>query len=462
MSFRTESDALGEVKIPEDKYYGASTQRAVANFPVSDLRFNREFICALGRIKQSAAEVNSELGRLDKKLAQSIVEISQSIIEGKADEHFVVDVFQTGSGTSTNMNANEVIANLCNEKLIKKLGTKEPIHPNDHVNLGQSSNDVIPTAIHVSLSTAIQKSLLPALSVLSKTLHSKAEEFSKIYKMGRTHLQDATPITLGQEFSGYHQQMLNCSEDLNYALARLSELPIGGTAVGTGINTHPKFGSLMSQKLSEKTGLKFREARNHFEAQASKDACVSTSGALKTCAVALTKIANDIRWLASGPRCGFYEIKIPSLQPGSSIMPGKVNPVIPEMVLQVCAQVIGNDATISWAGASGNFQLNVMMPVMAYNLHQSVALLSSASTLFAQLCINGITANKERCEDLMEQSLSMVTPLANLIGYDKASELAKEAYASGQNIRDLLLAKKILPENKINEVLNPEKMIKPQ
>lgn len=462
MSFRTESDALGEVKMPQGKYYGASTQRAVDNFPVSGLRFGREFIRALGQIKQAAAEVNCDLKLLDKKLAATVAEVTQAVIDGKYDDQFVVDVFQTGSGTSTNMNANEVIANLCNEKLTQKLGTKSPVHPNDHVNMGQSSNDVIPTTIHVSVACAIHRQLIPALEGIIKSLQKKESEFSKIFKIGRTHLQDATPMTLGQEFSGYRQQLVNVKKDLQYAIQRLSELPIGGTAVGTGINTHREFGKRMCQKLSQKTELKFIEAPNHFEAQAAKDECVVVSGALKTLAVALTKIANDIRWLSSGPRCGLYEIVLPSLQPGSSIMPGKVNPVIPEMVLQVSAQVMGNDATVAWSAASGNFELNVMMPVIAYNLLQSVQLLSSACHIFDRRCIAGITANKERCESLMEQSLSMVTSLAPIMGYDKASALAKEAFSTGKTIRELLLQKKVLSKEKVDAVLNPEGMIKPK
>lgn len=462
MNFRTEKDALGEVKIPEGKYHGASTQRAVDNFPVSNLRFGRAFIRALGLIKQSAAEVNVSLKLLDKKLAQPIVENAQAVIDGKYDDQFVVDVFQTGSGTSTNMNANEVIANLCNEKLSGKLGTKAPIHPNDHVNMGQSSNDVIPTAIHVAAVCSIAEQLLPQVKNLAQVCAKKEKEFSDVFKIGRTHLQDATPITLGQEFSGYKQQLLNCASDLEVALKRLGELPIGGTAVGTGITTHREFSVLMCKKLNEKTGHGFREAANHFEAQAAKDACVYASGALKTLAVALTKIANDLRWLSSGPRCGLFEIALPSLQPGSSIMPGKINPVIPEMTLQVAAQVIGNDVSVAWGGAAGNFELNVMMPIIAHNLLESVGLLSNACKLLSEKCVSGISVNKERCAALMEQSLSMVTSLAPIIGYDKASDLAKEAFRTGQTIRELLLAKNVLSPEKIEEVLDPRKMIVPQ
>src|SRR3989338_4059449 len=364
MKLRTESDTMGEIKIPDAMFYGASTQRAVDNFPVSGKRLPRRFIEALGLIKWAAALANAELKKLDPKLAKVISEKALEVARGEYDPHFPIDIFQTGSGTSTNMNANEVIANIANLDLGGALGSKKPVHPNDHVNMGQSSNDAIPTAIHLSAAIGISESLLPALKKLEASLNKKAIAFAETIKIGRTHLQDATPITLGQEFSGYKSQIQNAIARLEMALEGLKELAIGGTAVGTGLNTHPKFAGLVCKHLTQKTGIAFKEAANHFEAQAAKDAVAFASGALKTLAVGLTKIANDLRWLASGPRCGIGEILLPELQPGSSIMPGKVNPVIPEMVCQIAAQVVGNDLAITWGTASGNFELNVMMPMM--------------------------------------------------------------------------------------------------
>ncbi|MDO8462339.1 MAG: class II fumarate hydratase [Deltaproteobacteria bacterium] len=468
MDYRTESDSMGPVQVPADKLYGASTQRAVENFQVSNKRFPRRFIQALGLIKWAAAEANQELKKLDAKLASAIATESLAVAAGgtgpagKYDDHFVLDIFQTGSGTSTNMNANEVIANLAIQSLGGKIGTKSPVHPNDHVNMGQSSNDVIPSAIHVAAVLGFKEELLPALDLLARELDKKAKEFKEIIKIGRTHLQDATPITLGQEFSGYATQIKKGSERIRQALEGLLELAIGGTAVGTGINSHPEFAAKVCAKLKEKTSLSFKEASNHFEAQAAKDAAVFASGALKTIAVSLMKIANDLRWLASGPRCGIHEIHLPELQPGSSIMPGKVNPVIPEMTMQVAAQVIGNDLVVATGAQHGNFELNVMMPVIASNLLESISLLANASSLLAQKCISGLVANKERCEELVEKSLALVTSLAPVIGYDKAAALSKEAYKSGKTIRELLLEKKILPKTEVDKLLDPKSMLEPK
>jgi fumarate hydratase class II len=452
---------MGEMKVPASAYYGAQTARAIENFPISGIRFPRQFIRAMGMIKLSAAQVNMELGVLKKKIGQAITKAAKEVIEGKLDEQFVLDIFQTGSGTSTNMNTNEVIGNRANEILGGKIGDKKPVHPNDHVNMGQSSNDVIPSAIHVSALEAIEKTLLPALKKLHKALDKKAKEFDKIVKIGRTHLQDATPIRLGQEFSGYASQVEHGIRRIENTKNHLSELPIGGTAVGTGINTHPEFGKLVAKNLTKMTGVNFKEAENHFEAQGAKDAVVQASGALKTVAVSLMKIANDIRWLGSGPRCGIGEIIIPPVQPGSSIMPGKVNPVIAESVTQVAAQVIGNDTAITIGGQSGSFDLNVMMPVMAHNLLQSIMLLSNVSHVFTDKCIVGIKADRKRCEDMIEQSLAMCTVLAPIIGYDAAAKLAKEAYETGKTVRQVALEKKILPEDELNRVLDPWSMTEP-
>ncbi|HEX3036571.1 MAG TPA: class II fumarate hydratase [Thermodesulfobacteriota bacterium] len=458
---RIETDSMGEMEVPASAYYGAQTARAIENFPISGIRFSRQFIKALGMIKLAAAEVNMELGLVSKKSGGAIARAAKEVIDGKLDEQFVLDIFQTGSGTSTNMNTNEVIANRANEILGGKIGDKKPVHPNDHVNMGQSSNDVIPTAIHVSALEAIEKDLLPALKTLRKALDKKGREFNKIVKIGRTHLQDATPVRLGQEFSGYASQIQNGIGKVENAKNHLSELALGGTAVGTGINTHPEFGSRVAKKLSQMTKVRFKEAQNHFEAQGAKDAAVETSGALKTLAVSLMKIANDIRWLGSGPRCGIGEIMIPPVQPGSSIMPGKVNPVIAESVCQVAAQVVGNDAAITIGGLSGNFELNVMMPLIAHNLLQSITLLSNVSQVFADKCIAGIKADRKRCEDMIEQSLAMCTVLAPIIGYDAAAKIAKEAYETGKTVRQVALEKKVLPEDELNRVLDPMSMTKP-
>lgn len=459
--FRIETDSMGEMEVPASVYYGAQTARAIENFPISGIRFPRQFIRAMGMIKLSAAQTNMELGLLKNKIGQAINKAAKEVIDGKLDGHFVLDIFQTGSGTSTNMNTNEVIGNRANEILGGKIGDKKHVHPNDHVNMGQSSNDVIPSAIHVSALEAIERNLIPALKKLHKALDKKAKEFDKIVKIGRTHLQDATPIRLGQEFSGYASQVEHGIKRLENVKGHLSELAIGGTAVGTGINTHSKFGSLVAKNLTKMTGVQFREAQNHFEAQGAKDAVVEASGALKTVAVSLMKIANDIRWLGSGPRCGIGEIILPAVQPGSSIMPGKVNPVMAESVTQVAAQVIGNDAAITIGGQSGNFDLNVMMPVMAHNLLQSIMLLSNVSHVFTDKCIVGIKVDRKRCEDMIEQSLAMCTVLAPIIGYDAAAKLAKEAYETGKTVRQVALEKKVLPEAELNKVLDPWSMTEP-
>jgi fumarate hydratase class II len=461
---RTERDSMGEMQVPADAYYGASTARAVENFPVSDLRFQRRFIAALGLVKWAAAEVNHQLGVLDDRRRALLQQAAQEVIDGKLDDQFVVDVFQTGSGTSTNMNANEVIASRANEIATGKLGGKDPVHPNDHVNQQQSSNDVIPTAMHVSAAVAMNESLLPALDHLAQTLDAKAKQFDDVIKIGRTHLQDATPIRLGQELSGYAAQAELGVTRTQKAIRALRELPLGGTAVGTGINSHPDFAKRAIAVIAQKTGLDFVEARNHFEAQAAKDGIVEVSGQLKTIAVSLTKIANDVRWLASGPRCGIGEITIPATQPGSSIMPGKVNPVMSEMVLQVAAQVIGNDATIAFAGSGlgSTFELNVMMPVMAYNLLQSIELLAAAARVFADRCAAGLEANRERCAALVEQSLAMCTSLAPLIGYDKAAEIAKESLLTGKTVRQVALKRKVLSVEELNRALDPRRMTQPQ
>ena len=455
--YRTESDSMGKMKVPSDAYYGAQTARAVENFPVSGRTLPREFVRAMGLVKLAAAETNAELGFLKKSVAKAVARAAREVLEGKLDAHFVVDVFQTGSGTSTNMNANEVIAN----RAAELLGGKTRVHPNDHVNMGQSSNDVIPTAMHVSALESIEKELVPSLEYLEKALSAKAKKFDRIVKIGRTHLMDATPVRLGQEFGGYASMVSHGISRLKGVRNDLSELAIGGTAVGTGINTHKSFGKKAAARISAATGVKFREARNHFEAQASKDAVVQTSGALRTVAVSLMKIANDVRWLGSGPRCGFGEILLPAIQPGSSIMPGKVNPVIGESVTQVAAQVIGNDAAITIGGQSGNFELNVMMPMMADNLLESIRLLSRVSRVFVDKCVDGIEASEERCGEMIEQSLAMCTSLAPIIGYDDAAAIAKEAYATGSTVREVARKRGVISEEELERVLDPESMTRP-
>ncbi|MBI2088428.1 MAG: class II fumarate hydratase [Deltaproteobacteria bacterium] len=458
--YRIEKDSMGEVKVPKSAYYGAQTQRAVDNFPISGIGFPPRFTRALAIIKHAAASANEELKLLDPKTADVIRRAATEVIEGKLDKEFVVDIFQTGSGTSTNMNANEVIANRALELLGKQRGSRE-VHPNDHVNMSQSSNDVIPTAIHVSALEAIQRELLPALDELHLALKEKAQEFDRIVKIGRTHLADATPIRLGQEFGGYARQIELGAERIRRASAGLEELALGGTAVGTGINTHPDFPAKAIKKISEMTGVNFREAKNHFEAQAAKDAVVELSGSLKTLAASLTKIANDLRWLSSGPRCGIGEIGLPDTQPGSSIMPGKVNPVMCESVLQVAAHVIGCDATITICGQAGNFELNVMMPIMALRLLEAITFTASAVRAFTERCVVGIQANQERCEEMIEKSLAMVTALAPVIGYDAAAKIAKESFTTGKTVREVSLAHKVLPEDRLNKILDPWRMTEP-
>ena len=458
--YRVERDSMGEVKVPKSAYYGAQTQRAVENFPISGIGFPPRFIPALAIIKHAAAVVNQELGLLDSKITDVIRAAASEVMDGKLDKEFVVDIFQTGSGTSTNMNANEVIANRALELLGKERGGKE-VHPNDHVNMSQSSNDVIPTAIHISALEAIQRELLPALKELHHALNEKAEAFDRIVKIGRTHLADATPIRLGQEFSGYARQIELSIERIKAASSGLEELALGGTAVGTGINTHPEFPSRTIKKISQMTELSFREAKNHFEAQAAKDAVVQVSGSLKTLAVSLTKIANDLRWLSSGPRCGIGEIGLPDTQPGSSIMPGKVNPVMCESVLQVAAHVFGCDTTITVCGQAGNFELNVMMPVMALRLLEAITFSASVVKAFTEKCVVGIEANKEHCEEMIEKSLAMVTALAPVIGYDAAAKIAKESFTTGKTVREVALAHKVLPPEKLAKILNPWRMTEP-
>ena len=458
---RIERDSMGEVAVPADAFYGAQTQRAVENFPISNLRFPREFIRAVGLVKLAAARANMDLGLLDKSIGNAIVSAAKETADGKLDRHFVLDIFQTGSGTSTNMNANEVIRNRAIQMLGGNVGDKKPVHPNDHVNMGQSSNDVIPTAMHVAVLDSIEHRLIPALRKLQKALNLKAAEFDPVVKIGRTHLQDATPVRLGQEFGGYARQVRLGISRLEKLRETLGELPLGGTAVGTGINTHPKFAARAIHHLSKLTGLNLREAGDHFEAQSAKDSIVEASGTLKTIAVSLTKIASDIRLLASGPRCGIGEITLPETQPGSSIMPGKVNPVIAESVLMAAAQVIGNDLTITIGGQAGILELNVMMPVMAHNILESIRLLAASATNLSERCILGIQANKERCNELVEKSLAMCTALAPEIGYDAAASIAEEAYKTGQTVRQIATAKKILPAKRLREILDPLRMTKP-
>jgi fumarate hydratase class II len=456
---RIERDSMGEMRVPANAYYGASTQRAVLNFPIGDLRFPRAFIRALGQIKQAAAQVNTELGTVDPQVADAIVRAAQEVIDGKLDEHFVLSIFQTGSGTSTNMNANEVIANRASELLGGSRGSRK-VHPNDHVNFGQSSNDVIPTAIHLSALLSIEQHLIPALQDLQQALQSKAEEFMPIIKTGRTHLQDATPIRLGQEFLGYAGQVERGIARLRHAQHELSEVALGGTAVGTGVNTHPEFAAKVTRRLSEINGVTIRETSNHFQAQSTLDNIVEASGALNTLAVSLMKIANDIRWLGSGPRAGIGEIDLPAVQPGSSIMPGKVNPVIAESVCMVCAQVIGNHTTITVAGQSGNFEINVMMPVTAYNLLQSIDLLADVSRNFAEQCIKGLKATTKGPE-MVERGLAICTSLAPIIGYDAAANISKEAYRTGKTVREVAREQTQLSEEDLDRILNPENMTKP-
>ncbi len=453
--YRIEKDSLGEMRVPTDALYAAQTQRAVENFPISDLRFPRGFIAGLGMIKGAAAETNVELGLLDPAIGQAIASAAAEVVAGDHDDQFVVDIFQTGSGTSTNMNANEVIATLAS----RRLGTA--VHANDHVNSGQSSNDVIPTAMQVAAAIAIERELIPALERLKESLARKADEFDDIVKSGRTHLMDATPVRLGQEFGGFASQVSHGIRRVREARADMGELPLGGTAVGTGINTHPEFAARTISRIAAVAGTPFQEATNHFERQATRDTIVFAHGSLNTLAVSLTKIANDIRWLGSGPRAGLAEITLPSTQPGSSIMPGKVNPVIPEAVTMAAAQVMGNHTTITVAGTGSYFELNVMMPVMAYSLLQSIGLIARSATVLADKCVDGIVANRDRIQELLEGNLSLGTALAPHIGYDAAAALAKEAFAANRPVRDLAREKRVLPEDELERVLDAYAMTEP-
>jgi fumarate hydratase class II len=458
--FRIEHDSMGEVRVPADALWRAQTQRAVENFPISGSTLEHAHIQAIAHVKAAAAEVNAELGVVEQDLADAVVAAADEIVAGQHLDHFPVDVFQTGSGTSSNMNMNEVLATLATRRLGRE------VHPNDHVNASQSSNDTFPTSIHVAAVTSTTRDLVPALDHLATTLEAKAEEFKDAVKAGRTHLMDATPVMLGQELSGYAAAMRLGIERLRAALPRAAELPLGGTAVGTGINTPRGFAPLVIEELSRRTGLEFTEARNHFEAQGARDALVELSGAVRTVAVSLTKICNDLRWMASGPRTGLAEINLPDLQPGSSIMPGKVNPVLPEATLMVCAQVLGNDATVATAGASGSFELNVMMPVMARNLLESIRLLSTSTRVLADRNIAGITANLARMRTYAESSPSVVTPLNRYIGYENAAKVAKTALAEEKTIRQVVLEtgyveRGDLTEEQLDEALDVASMTHP-
>jgi len=458
--YRTEEDSLGTMQVPNDALYGAQTARALVNFPISGRPLSRPMLRALGMVKLYAAEANQQLDLLPETIASAIAAAAREVLEGELDAQFPVDVFQTGSGTSSNMNINEVIANRAAQLLGKEIGSKA-VHPNDQVNLGQSSNDVFPTAIHIACVEQLYNHLLPALKGMEVHLRLKADEFAEVLKIGRTHLQDATPVRLGQVLSGYARQVELAQERLTTAAEGLSELALGGTAVGTGINTHPQFAERTIAGIAEETGFPFREAEDHFEAQSAKDGLISLSGALKGCSISLFKLANDIRFLASGPRCGIGELKLPALQPGSSIMPGKVNPVLAESVMQVCAQVNGNDTTVSLCGLSGNFELNVMMPVLAENLLQSIDLLGNVVDLFTERYLKELEADRDRCDELLDKSLALVTALVPVIGYDKSAELAKRAHAEGKTIRELLLDEKILPEDEVARLLDPARLTEP-
>jgi fumarate hydratase class II len=454
--FRIEKDSLGEMRVPTSARYGPQTQRAVENFPIGGQRFSRRFIQAMGLIKKAASETNRELGHLDAAIADAIGQAADEVAAGKWDDQFVLDIYQTGSGTSTNMNANEVIAHRATE-LLK--GTK--VHPNDHVNFGQSSNDVIPTAMHMSARIAMEQELLPALGQLASVLESKAREFDNVVKSGRTHLMDATPVRLGQEFAGYATQVRKGVDRIRHAMSELEELALGGTATGTGINMHPDFPGKTIARLAKASGIRFREADDHFEAQGGKDAVVSASGALNTVAVSMMKIADDIRWLGSGPTSGIHEIMLPAVQPGSSIMPGKVNPVMAEALMMVSARVMGNHTTITIGGSRGNFELNVMMPVMAQALLESIVLLANASRVFAERCVSGIRANAERSRELLELNPSIATALNPYIGYDKAAEVAKQAAKERKSVREIVQARGLLPQDQLDRALDVRAMTEP-
>jgi len=459
--YRLERDSLGEIRVPADAYYGAQTQRAVENFPISGLRVPTRFIWAMGLVKRSVAEANEELELIDVGRAEWIATAAQEVMDGRFNDEFVVDIFQTGSGTSTNMNANEVISNRGIEMMGGERGSRDPIHPNDHVNMGQSSNDVIPTALHIAAAVAIDQDLRPALTRLLGALDRKAREFDDIIKTGRTHLMDATPVRLGQEFGGWAAQVAHALRRAEAARDALLELPLGGTAVGTGINRHPDMPANAIARIADECELPFREATNHFEAQGARDAAVEASGQLKAVAVGLTKIANDIRWLASGPRTGLAELRLPALAPGSSIMPGKVNPVMSEMLVMACAQVVGNDAAVTLGGMGGTLELNAMIPLIAHNLLQSISLLSNASRAFAEKCVDGIEADREACAATVERNLSLATALVPHIGYDKASALAKEAHATGQTVRELASEQGVMAADALDAALDPRAMTEP-
>jgi fumarate hydratase class II len=453
--FRTESDSMGEFQVPIDAKFGASTARAIENFPISDLRFSKIFFRSLGEIKKACAVVNEKNNLIDSELSQAIVDSAQEIIDGKHDKNFVVDVFQTGSGTSTNMNMNEVIANLASEKIGKE------VHPNDHVNMSQSSNDVIPTATNLASLLSIKEDggLLSNLNNMKETLNSKAKDWAEVYKNGRTHLMDATPVTLGQEFEGYANLIESRIKDIENSLQGVSELPIGGTAVGSGINAPNGFGSDVARVLQKSLNINFQEAENHFSRQGSRDEIVQLSGTLKTLASSLFKISNDIRWMGSGPISGLNELKIPALQPGSSIMPGKVNPVIPEMMMQVCAQVIGNDVAVTFSGTNGNFELNTMLPVMAHNVLESIELLTNAIKVFNEKLLIALEPNTEKMESNTQKNPIIVTALVPKLGYDTAAEIAKESISTNKTIKEVLLERELLPESEIDDLLNLKKLI---
>lgn len=455
-SHRIEKDSLGEVRVPADALYGAQTQRAVENFPISGRGFGRRFIEALGRLKEAAAETNVELGLLSAGRGEAIAAAAREVAEGKWDDHFPLDIYQTGSGTSTNMNANEVIAALANRSAA---GSR--VHPNDHVNYGQSSNDIIPTAIHVACRAAIRDELVPALARLQEVLADRARDFDGIVKSGRTHLMDATPVRLGQEFGGYARQVEKGIGRVERAGEELAEVALGGTATGTGINTHPEFASRTMARVAARYGIDFREADDHFEAQGARDACVSLAGALNTVAASLMKVADDIRWLASGPTSGISEIRLPAVQPGSSIMPGKVNPVICEALMMVCARVAGNATTVTIGGQRGNFELNVMMPVIADALLESISLLANAAEVFTDRCVAGITARPERARELLERNPSIATALNAYIGYDKAAVVAKKAAAEGRSVREVVEEMGLIDQEELDDALDVRQMTEP-
>jgi len=461
MDMRLEKDSMGELEVPSKALYGGNTRRAQLNFPISNLRFGRSFIKSLGLIKQSAAETNLELGLIEKDIANAIISSAQEVIDGDHDESFVVDIFQTGSGTSTNMNVNEVISNLSILKLGGEIGSRNPVHPNDHVNKGQSSNDVIPTAIHIAAAISIKDDLIPSIKILESSLEKKSKEFWEIVKTGRTHLQDATPIRLGQEFKGYLGQVKNSINKIELALNELSILALGGTAVGTGIGMNPEFCGEVIKRIGDKTEIKFSETDNHFQSQSTIDGIVFASGIIRSYAVSLMKIANDIRWLGSGPRAGIGEISLPEVQPGSSIMPGKVNPVIAESITMICAQVMGNDQTVSIAGQSGNFELNVMMPVAAHNLLESIEILSTGSKNFSDQCIDGLEATTKGPQ-MVNQGLAICTALAPKIGYDKAADIAHKASLSGETIKEVALKETDLSSDDLDVILEPLSMTEPK